>query len=191
MMRHPPHAMLDIETIGLAEHAPILQVGMVAFGLDRLGSSLDLRIAFQPQIDAGAAVNADAVPWWRDTNSALYDELLQGTMPPQDVAEAISTFWYEHVAAGGCLWADPSTFDVPRLERFLRHWSPDVPIPWAYETVRDLCTLRDLAASLGFRSGRQMHAGGVVHNGLDDAIYQADVARDCLRFLASLSTEAA
>lgn len=167
--------MLDIETLGTNETAPILSIGAVFFNPE----NGDLGAAFYKVVDLvssaqNAIIDADTVKWWMkqsDETRSIFNQyesvsLLEGL-------SAFSTFISDSVDVKKVkVWGNSSTFDNVILRT--NYNKLGLPTPWQFYNDRDVRTIIDLARTIkGIDARKEIPRDGVLHNALDDALYQA------------------
>jgi hypothetical protein len=175
----PTEVMLDLETLGSGPRAAVVQIGACTFDPETGTGDADFppqqrwffrNIRFRSAMRYGEA-DGDTVAWWLQQN----DEARLGLLSdPIDLPAALSAFaeWWATLGKVNGLWSH-ATFDAVILQS--AYDSCTKWCPWRHRQVRDLRTLQSL-----YWPGKR-ERDGVHHNALDDAIFQAQLARDSLR----------
>ncbi len=102
------HAVVDLETLSLADDAVILSVGVCAFDpykspqtfTQLLGNSRLFQLDIRPQLVMGRAVCPDTQRWWAQQSEAARDAAFHGTLllpylreQLQEMEDNISRWW--------------------------------------------------------------------------------------------------
>lgn len=148
--------MLDIETLGIASDAVVIEIAMVPFDLydedrfaDHVGEFREY-LPVDPQIAAGSTVSASTLAWWMGSDQVSdrarirMSKRLEGDTPMLAKVLERAAFnmrsWRKAANGDGFeLWAKGPQFDVVILERLLN--TAGIHIPYKYNEVRDLRTL--------------------------------------------------
>lgn len=162
------HVMLDLETLGKGNDAPVVAIGAVAFNpfngviADKFYARVDMEDACR-----FGTLDANTVRWWLQQSDEARAEIYEpGGVP---LAVALQDFWTFFTAQGECpVWGNGPTFDITILETAYKNVG--MIVPWQFWNVRDCRTIEALAKVLGMDRGRRE---GTHHNALDDALYQA------------------
>jgi hypothetical protein len=175
------HFMIDLETMSTAGDAAILSIGIQPFdpreqGIDEAAGAV-IHVDLQACMNAGLRVEAATVMWWMtqadDARAALV------ARDPVLLSEALRELTAFGQKNGGWSWAqvwgNGAAFDIPILENAFRRCRLD--IPWAYNKVLDVRTMKWLAPDVPKVMPR------VAHDALSDAQAQALYVQDCHRAL--------
>lgn len=165
--------MLDLETLGTSHDALIVQIGACVF--DRMTG--EIGETFKKTMSAPLAskekfsVDYDTVKWWMNQSDAARASVMNGdTYLPEALIELKSFLWGDDTL----VWSH-ATFDMPILQHAFGVFGiKELP----YRNMRDLRTLVDLA-----KYTTRLERGGVHHDALDDAKFQAAYAADAFRKL--------
>lgn len=163
------HCMIDLETMGLNEDAPIVSIGAVIFDPRHFKVSNE---TFYVELDwrsqGRCEPDSETKLWWSNQSNeakislegkgvledALFD--LQLFMPSSDVK----------------VWGNGPTFDITKLDHAYRQHNMDVP--WKFWNIRDCRTIRDIYESK--RGGLSVNGDtSGAHNALQDAVVQAEL----------------
>lgn len=159
--------MVDIETLGTANNAPILAIGAVVFDprSGEIGDKFYASIALASALEHGVP-SGDTLRWWMEQGDDARREAFNGT---KSLREALIDFatWYSDNARAA-VWANGPSFDIAILETAFR--GVGLSVPWPYNAPRDCRTIKALADGLVEIEPR---SADVAHNALDDAIWQA------------------
>lgn len=154
--------MIDIETLGKIETAPVLSIGATFFNVDGLVDNFYAELMVQEQFDLGRVPCASTIDWWIQQEDAA--KKFNNKRPVEDVLNEFFTFCTLH--RDPIPWGNGSTFDISILENLFRMYGYDVP--WKFYKVRDLRTFKEYVDD-----GEGIERVGTYHNALDDAITQA------------------
>lgn len=180
--------MVDLETLGTGDCAPIVQVGAVLFS--PWGSPSDFAAGahdaapgegvvsapgheFEAKVELPTVVDPDTLRWWlvkagRDAQLRVFSEDLDDREELKDVLEALDA-WSKSWGAEPKYWWGACDFDTRLLRQHrarlgLQHLDPK------YSSARDYRTLRMVGKLLGVEEPPFV---GVKHDALDDAMHQA------------------
>jgi DNA polymerase III epsilon subunit-like protein len=159
--------MVDIETLGTEPGCAILSVGAVGFDLDGLGFQFHERVDLCSCEEAGLRLDADTVQWWAKQDN-VRDVLAGG-----DDLETVLAEFVRGVEDADEVWANSPSFDLAILKAAGE--AVGVEMPWAFYQERDFRTLKNLPVAV------ELEHDGTEHDALDDAIHQAERARQTLR----------
>jgi hypothetical protein len=171
--------MLDLETLGTSPGSIILSIGAVAFDNDHLGETFYRVISQRSSIVAGLKADDATRIWWTEQSPAAQQVLRESEAADPDgeakldtvlldfnrfvTRHGLNTFRLSPLAG---LWGNGSDFDNVLLISALKAVSR--PMAWKYPSNRCYRTLKNL-----FPDVEPPTRGGVHHNALDDAIFQA------------------
>lgn len=162
--------MLDIETLGLEPGVAILSIGAVKFDRGGAGETFDRSISLSSCQEAGLTIDAGTLEWWLDQEDAAREVLTGGDRLGRVLGEF--RMFYGDAEE---IWAYSPQFDCSILSHAYESFD-EVP-PWTYKDERDCRTLAALPV------WPDLEQGGVEHNALDDAIYQAQQTVEVLHSL--------
>lgn len=164
------HVMIDLETMGTLQNAPILAIGAVWFdpATGELGKrfygAIDIEDACRHGRPSGGTIK-----WWFDQSDEARKAAVAGTLKSAEVFEKFRQFLLKPEVAMQP-WGNGACFDISMLDYAFLKVTGEAS-PWKFWNVRDCRTLRELGLAAGpkFKGER----GGTHHQALDDAIYQA------------------
>ena len=170
------HVSIDIEACGEV----LLSVGAVVFdpltgGMPTVSSIKDSGgmefygvLSAQPQMDRGLKMDGGAFEWWLKQSQQARDSLAS----PRDPEVVLSELHSFMARVGDCwLWAYPTSFDLPVIERVCKTFG--LRSPWKWTRTMDGRTLWRLACSLDPECAKVEKDGPAAHNALEDARQQA------------------
>lgn len=180
------NCMVDIETMGTGITAPILSIGAVMFDMDKnkLGKEFYVRITLESAMHFGEA-EASALRFWLKQPDAAREELC-GTHKRVGVShlnEALNQF-REWLPKSECeMWGNGCSFDIVMLEQMFKKCK--IKAPWDYWNHKCLRTLKLVSNELGVNAQlvKNDTDAGTLHNALDDAKAQAQLACTIMRKL--------
>lgn len=187
--------MVDLETLGTAESAPIVSIGAVLFDpqasdtFESLYSRSFLRlIDIEDAINVCGPAEAGTIKWWLQQDDKAIKRLVNGEQVSLKTA-LTDLYIYTHVRGDRFpevsrlpiptrIWAKSPDFDCTKLDAACRKLKMKDPFP--YYTRRCVRTAQDLA----FPNGELPEfRGGVHHDARDDAVNQALMIQACYRAL--------
>lgn len=161
--------MLDIECLGVAPDALILNIA--AIGFDPCGTEIYAQHAVYHRIDPESqpdrGIDQGTVEWWaQQCDEARIEAFEDNNRVPlrQSLEELSALIW-----KGSRIWANGVTYDMSILEHAYK--SLKMPLPWKYYKVMDARTVFKLCPDLP-RLGNNHHA-------LRDCINQAELLQKC------------
>ena len=198
LLEETPEIMFDLETLHLGPRACIVSLGAVAFNVRHCSSVSDFkspvgeawglgarsfyRVLDLPiQQSKGRVIDADTVKWWMTQGDAAKKVFAVEPWSPYGVLESFRAWVLRQ--GGKRLWANPTTFDVPKLESIFEDFG--CRLPFTYRDYRDLKTLKAVTRPLD----KADYADLVSHHALDDAIYQALEVQRVYRYNPELRAE--
>lgn len=168
-----PQVMIDLETMGIDSHAPIVAIGAVKFDphgqIGQLGDPnnpeyqhFHQRIELHSLSEAGFTFGGNTIKWWLQQGEEARTALLTD---PVDIASALSRFylWYGEVSVP--TWGNGAGFDNVILRN-------------AYERLGGVCPFK-FRDDRCYRTIRSLHpdipytAPKVAHDAMEDAAAQA------------------
>lgn len=193
-----PEIMFDLETLALSPRAVVVSIGAVAFNVRHCDSVSDFKspvgqswglnarsfyrvLEIKPQQLKGRAVDGDTVRWWMTQGDEAKKMFSTDPWNPYAVVGAFNA-WVRHIG-GKRLWANPTVFDVPKLESLFEDFG--LAWPFTHRDYRDLKTLRAVTPPLD----KTDYAALVAHHALDDAIVQALEVQRIYRYNPGLFAE--
>lgn len=158
------HVMVDLETLGTGSNAVIISIGAVEFTVAG-GAGRDFYMNVDPQscVDAGLKIDPDTVMWWMKQSDEARRVFSQDVSNPLSRALLYFSDWFPQ---GACLWGNGATFDNVILSNAYK--AVGLKQPWSYRADRCYRTLKNLYPQV-----LPDDLGGVAHNALADARYQA------------------
>lgn len=194
------HLMVDLETLGTDQSAPILSIGAVLFDpqVQDTFQTLHER-SFLRLVDVEDAVrvcgpaDGGTIKWWFTQTDAAIKRLVSGDCMP--LRDALNDLWAyshsRHAKQAGWLrsspvathiWSKGPDFDCKILAHACKQTK--VRYPFHFSTQRDVRTAQDFGFPNGelpvFSTGRGEHEV-VHHDARDDAIMQALMVQACFR----------
>ena len=188
-------AMVDLETLGVTENAPIISIGAVLFdpqGNDTFKALYErafLRlIDIEDSINVCGPVEGGTLKWWMGQKDEAIKRLITGEVVSLKAA-LTDLYIYTHVRGDRNpavanlplptrIWAKGPDFDCTKLDAACRKLK--IKDPFFFSTRRCVRTAQDL----GFPDGEvPQFSQGVHHDARDDAVNQALMVQACYRAL--------
>ena len=162
--------MVDIETLGTSSNAVILSIGAVQFDETGTGDQFYQRVDPNSCAKVGMKMDVSTVQWWFKQNDAARKEVSEGGLPIATVLQDLASWWIPKAT----FWGNGATFDNVIVAN-----AYDAVLqkrPWGYSSDRCYRTMRAM-----FPNITADDTGGVAHNALADALYQANHMAKILR----------
>lgn len=162
------HVMIDLETLGTGDFAPIVQIGACRFDAERVGHVYRQNILARDW----ANIDGDTLLWWNgqaaDVRARVFDQA--GALP---LAAALHEFgnWLKSGGDFVGAWADSPSFDLRLLRQAWERSGMIARWPFTHRVERDLRTLKKLRGADTVEPARD--EGELVHDAADDAVFQA------------------
>jgi len=160
--------MLDIETLGKSNNAVITQIGAVAFNVEQ-GVVDQFFIHVDPETcqKVGMVMDVSTVLWWMKQSDAARSEFDKGPQVSIYAAlNGLSEFCKKNTTSKSGIWGNGVSFDNVILGSAYKLC--EIQQPWMFWQDRCYRTLKGLMTMI------PVDDYGVAHNGLDDAIKQAN-----------------
>ena len=179
MSEEQRNIMLDLETMGVGPNAAIVAIGAVEFVLPvkesmatvgRIGEitrEFYRTVDLQSSVDAGGVIDPSTVMWWLEQSDEARAELTREA-GRENIAGALQLF-REWLGGRDCLiWGNGASFDNVILGSAYTKLSGIDFVPWKFRNNRCYRTVKALNKHIPADE-----VGGVAHNAVDDAKYQA------------------
>lgn len=166
------HCMIDTETLGSNPSAPIVQIGMVFFTREGIGTRSQLTIDFDEALAHGVA-DGSTIRWWLEQPKEAQETLFKNIL---SIEEASDIFIKLIEAQNANFYWSHATFDFPILISWFKSLKKKYPLP--YKRCLDLRTLEFASGKIEWEPRTGVH-----HNALDDAVYQAEHAIKMLNMI--------
>lgn len=176
--------VIDVETLGQGNNAPILSIGAVAVtgagtAAAAIAGEFYNRIDLESAIARGAVPDSETIEWWWQQSPEARAEI-DGSRDRDDIRAALVLFsnWLLQQSEpepdqDGCLadverriWGNSPSFDCVILGNAYRIGGNLVP--WHHREERDLRTLLDL-----YPAAKPRNFSGIRHHALHDARHEA------------------
>ena len=172
------HVMLDIETLGVGDKAPILSVAAVNFNL-HTGEYLDYfthdatlhkKISLEDNIKYGFNIEPDALRWWLKTDANLLNETIHKKNHYTKIEDVISKL--NKFCLNKYVWARSPSFDINHLKRVADACNLNLNIN--YQKEMDVRTLQTLYPEVS----NSIEFEGKAHDALQDCIHQIKIVSE-------------
>ena len=168
----PNHIMIDLETMGTDDNAPILAIGACEFNpaTASIGSSIYLLASLESNLALGRIPSASTIYWWLKQNQAAQGEIVktEKATPLTDALKNLKKWIHtrcENTNTYPVVWGNSAAFDIGKLNSAYRLLG--VAPPWEFWDEQCYRTLKTVHNHIPFN--RQ----GTHHNALHDAESQA------------------
>lgn len=171
------HVMVDLETMGKKNNAPIVAIGAVVFdpATGSIGESFYKVVCLESSVNWGAVIDPSTVIWWLKQSSEARSAIVNDdAIPLQDALLQFREFVDDNVAGGSKkaqVWGNGASFDNSILRSSYDCIAEDYP--WEYGNDRDVRTMVELGQAISFDPKTTIPFEGSRHNALADAIHQA------------------
>ncbi|HBV4313220.1 TPA: exonuclease [Klebsiella quasipneumoniae] len=171
------HVMVDLETMGKKNNAPIVAIGAVVFdpATGSIGESFYKVVCLESSVNWGAVIDPSTVIWWLKQSSEARSAIVNDdAIPLQDALLQFREFVSDNVAGGSKkaqVWGNGASFDNSILRSSYDCIAEDYP--WEYWNDRDVRTMVELGQAISFDPKTTIPFEGSRHNALADAIHQA------------------
>ncbi len=167
--------MIDIETLGICATSVVLSVGVVVFDdeyniIDKKMYVLDKR----EQLEKGRTYNKDTIEFWNNQpveakKQFHTDHLYSIEEFKNDFNKFVRSYDIDLV------WSTAPNLDIACIQTLLElDKNGDSVIPWKFNKIRDVRTVRDYLKQYPKREG-------VYHDAIDDCLYQIECLKLSIR----------
>ena len=166
--------MCDLETLGLANDAIILSIGLVVFDASGVLYTYYAKLDVEGQRRLGRTTTPSTLAWWESQTPEARSVLdpAQPTVSVTEVLNTIDALFHSHPEA--YIWGNDTMFDVGKLASL--YDSAGREVPWKHWSPRCYRTLYGtLRNAIELRYGTTADEAprvGTYHNALDDALTQ-------------------
>ena len=166
------HVMIDLETLGVKNGAPIISIGAVFFDPDTgdLGGEYHRKIKFESSCEKRVP-DASTIRWWMQQSDEARMSVLSGGNKTIDVLKDFCDFLLDNAVDDVIVWGNGASFDISILESALNDY--EIKVPWKFWNVRDVRTVVDMASRIHIKKS-DFPFDGIKHNALADAKHQAN-----------------
>lgn len=174
--------VVDLETLGLGDNAPIIQIAAVVFNI-WTGDIIE-EFNVHVKLPDDFRIQTNTLKWWLSTDPSLLKSILdQGEF---DLSQTLVSFQYLIYKYGEVyLWGNGSNFD----NRILKHQmeSEGITYPIEYYNDRDMRTLMDVVEP-GMKNSDFAKKYGIKlpetkHDALSDCRYEAELITCAWKFI--------
>ncbi|END4470420.1 3'-5' exoribonuclease [Salmonella enterica subsp. enterica serovar Bareilly] len=168
------HLMVDLETMGENQDAPIVAIAAVLFDpqTGKIGAIFYAVISLVDAMKSGAVPDGETIEWWLQQSGEARSALLVDQRLLVDALLQLREFINEHSDEKLIqVWGNGATFDNVILRRSYERLG--IPCPWRFYNDRDIRTIVELGKAIGYDARNDIAFEGERHNALDDARHQA------------------
>lgn len=169
------HLMIDLETMGKKDNAPIVSIGAVFFNPSngRTGAGFYAAISLESSMLHGGIPDAETIIWWlKQSPEARSAIAMADTMTLIDALELFSDFISENSDAGDDVqvWGNGASFDNVILRS--AYDRANIECPWKFWNDRDVRTMTEMGKAIGINPRYDIPFDGDMHNAISDARHQ-------------------
>lgn len=188
--------MVDIETLGNAIDATIIQIAAIGFDIETGRVQKHLQFDQTADIEKNErpiTVNGSTLKWWMNTNPDLFKTLLTNGSPSseqmiRDFQQWLCSIIERYGEKQVYLWGNGVMFDNKLLQHHMLSLGLTYPI--FHKNNRDMQTLVDLVVKkIGISEARFKEAfkdpSLTEHNAMDDVLYQIRMTSESYMFLTN------
>jgi hypothetical protein len=172
------HLMIDIETLGIKNDAPVISLGAVLFNSGGMYDRFYICFDVEQQIDSGKRkVDGSTIKWWMDQEGAAKKVFSDKSVRNEFALKTFAKFYNDLLLKYGLeqkdlkVWGNGPTFDMTIMESLYQSYG--MKAPWGFREIRDFRTFKEFVYD-----GSNTERVGTHHNALDDAEFQAQVVID-------------
>ncbi|MGR6959801.1 3'-5' exoribonuclease domain-containing protein [Klebsiella aerogenes] len=171
------HVMVDLETMGNKQDAPIVAIGAVVFdpATGSIGESFYKVVSLESSVNWGAKIDPSTVIWWLKQSSEARSAIVNDdAIPLLDALLQFREFIFENIPGGrkkAQVWGNGASFDNCILRSSFDYIAEEYP--WEYWNDRDVRTIVEIGKAIGIDPKKTIPFEGERHNALADAIHQA------------------
>lgn len=159
--------MVDLETLSTQHNAGILSIGATTFNHEGMKRTFYEKVAVGCLERDGFHVSRSTLDWWNKQDPDTRAEAFSGKKELIDVLVELGGYLLA-LETPINLWGNGSDFDNVILTNAYDRFG--ISLPWSYKNNRCYRTLKSLYPQI---LPPAMIRGGMKHNALDDAKYQA------------------
>ncbi len=162
--------MIDLETLGTNNAAPIISIGAALFDIKnkQIGDTFYEVLDVADQIDTKIRfVDSSTIKWWMNQSNAAKTVFKTKATSTKTALENFRTWIITRTDFNKVHpWGNGASFDISLIESLFKDYN--IPCPWMFWNVMDLRTYKRF---IGKNSPIEK-LEGTNHNALDDAINQ-------------------
>lgn len=133
----PFHVAVDLETLGLGFHAPVVALALVLFTEEEILGSQFFRLEWEDQ--PNRVVARETLEWWVEQEPEILRNSL-GDQPRVATFTALAHLW-PVLANATTVWGNPPAFDLGLLKALYQSMGSGV-VPWSHRAERCGRTIR-------------------------------------------------
>lgn len=169
------NVVLDLETLGLAEDAAILQIGCCIPNFDRIwlpkgiSPEFEVTIAYEDAINSEFSKDSSTLDWWEKQSGAAKKSVFSGQESYEDALDQF-VFWIASLKSSGAeinLWGNGPEFDNRLLDYTLQAYN--YSNVWEFRNNHSMRTLKLLFP----QTITEDPENEIKHTALGDARYEA------------------
>ncbi len=169
--------MIDLETLGKGANAVVVQIGAALFDLET-GEVWDALLIDVDRASCkllGGETTTSTLEWWAGRGGFKH---AGDTVRMPFALRELNAF----IERGDpeTVWAKGTDFDITILTYYYNRLN--APTPWAFNDVRDMRTIAEVAELFGHNRTR---TGDISHQALEDCLVQVKELVEALNYLAN------
>jgi hypothetical protein len=169
--KHMAFVMIDLETLGLKLHSPVLSIGAVAYTRNGVFNTFSANLSLDEQFQNGRLPSEDTFTWWLKQGDDARRALIDVNRITVGSACGLFSEWYHRVLADAVVddaeevysMGNGNDFDLAILDHL---W--DSRVPWHFRKKMDWRTLAIL-----YKGEFEWPEKTVKHSAIEDAHAQA------------------
>lgn len=173
------HIMIDLETLGTNDCAPVLAIGATFFNpaTGEMGADFYETIDLVTSVEAGAKPDMETFLWWLEQSEQARSALINASLSISEVLRRFAHFCkrYENDYDETYeiqVWGNGATFDLTILKNAYRSIGREAP--WQFWAERDVRTVVEMGRDIAnINPKATTWLDGIRHNALHDARFQA------------------
>lgn len=165
--------MVDLETLDTAPTAVVLSIGACRVDWDNecITDEFYRVISVESCAEAGLTTSSDTKSWWDRQSPEARKVFTDPNVPLQQALIEFAAYLEPFDRKKVRIWGNGSDFDNVILSN--AYQTLNFETPWRFYNNRCFRTVNKTFGPFQYAMDTESHRGGVYHNALDDAIYQA------------------
>ena len=168
------YLMVDLETMGICATSIVLSVGAVIFDdeyniIDKKLWVLDKK----EQLKLGRTFNKETIKFWEEQPPEAKKQFITEHLYSLDEFRKDFTTFVNNYNVR-LVWSSAPNLDIGCIQTLFDIDNQGDHLPWRFDKIRDLRTIRDYLREYPKRNG-------VFHNAVDDCIYQIECLKLSVR----------
>lgn len=186
------HLMIDIETFGIGDDAPVYQIGATTFSFTEPGHDVQEyefceNINIVNQVENGARLDPETMKWHAENNTKNFIEYMAGPKAPEkDCLVRFANF--VKATKAEFVWANGLLFDIVKIQKLFDLFGVEFP-DIAYNKYVDMRFLRQMLPEDFRKEADEIAKTNSItedeqqHDALTDANWQAEFCKVAIDYL--------